>query len=137
MKPTDDMGELIKKLNIKASSELDRKVHNDISKAMAKPKPAAGPNIWRTKLAAAAAIIIAFGVGFFIGQKSRPTESEIYSADVASHTHAMSAYQTDESGFWRQKVLAAIQPRPYTQNRFDQIGLLKTYRQYLKEKNYD
>ncbi len=137
MKPTDDMGKLIKKLHIEASSELDRKVHSDISDAIAKPEPAVRTNIWRMKLTVAAAIIVAFGVGFFIGQKSRPTESEIYLADVASHTPAMSAYQTDESGFWRQKVLAAIQPRPYTQNRFDQIGLLKTYRQYLKEKNYD
>lgn len=137
MKPTDNMGELIKKLNVKASSELDRKVHNDISEATAESEPAGGPNIWRIKLAAAAAIIIAFGVGFFVGQRSKPTPPSTYSADVTGYASAASEYLPDEDGFWRQKAMAAMQPRPYTQGQFDKTGLLKNYKQYLKEKHYD
>ena len=134
MKSTDDMGKLIKKLHTEASSELDRKVHNDISEAMAESEPAVRTNIWRMKLTVAAAIIIAFGVGFFAGQRSKPTPPSTYSADVTGYA---SEYLSDEDGFWRQKAMAAMQPRPYTQGQLDKIGLLENYRQYLKEKHYD
>jgi outer membrane lipoprotein-sorting protein len=74
MRPADNINELIKGLHLKASADLDRKVHDDISNALAKSKKTASaqsePNIWRiimkskiTKLAAAAAIIVAFFVG--------------------------------------------------------------------------
>ena len=74
MKPAENINKLIKKLNLKASSELDQKVHNEISKTLAeseKTKSAPSkPNTWRiimtnkiTKLAAAAAIIIAVLIG--------------------------------------------------------------------------
>ncbi|MHC4426332.1 MAG: hypothetical protein ACYSYV_09565 [Planctomycetota bacterium] len=70
MRPADNMNELVKKLQLKASAELDKRVHDDISMALAesdKTKSAVTqPNIWRTimksrtsKLAAAAVIIIA------------------------------------------------------------------------------
>lgn len=137
MKPTDDMSKLIKKLEIKASSELDRKVYDDISRAAAESKPIVGMNVWRIKLAVAAAIIIAFGFGFFVGQQSKSIEPAAYSMDFTGYTAGVSAYLPDEDGFWREKVAAAMQPRPYAQDRFDRIGLLKTYRQYLKEKHYD
>jgi len=64
------MDKLIKKLHLQASSDLDKRVHDDISKALAesekKQSAVPQPDIWRTvmknpiaKLAAAAVIIIA------------------------------------------------------------------------------
>jgi len=137
MKPIDDINRLIKKLQVKASTKLDRRVHDDISRAIVESERVVGLNIWRMKLAVAAAIVIAFGVGFFIGQQSKSAQSATYSIDVTSYTPAVSAYLPDESSFWRQKAVAAMQPRPYTQSRFDKTELLKTYKQYLKEKYYD
>ena len=137
MKPADDMHKLIRKLEIKASSELDRRVHNDISRAAAESKPAVGPGIWSIRLAVAAVVIIAFGAGFFVGQQSKSIPSAAYSIDVASYTTRVSAYQAGEGGFWRQKVVAAMRPRPHSQGHLDKTGLLKNYRQYLKERNYD
>ncbi|MBN1391246.1 MAG: hypothetical protein JW947_00410 [Sedimentisphaerales bacterium] len=139
MKPENDIPKLIKKLHIDSSAELDRRVHNDISEAAV-----SGPTMWRIltkggvmKLAVAAAIIIAFGAGFFTGQRSKPTLPMIYSDDVTAPAPMVSAYQSvlkGEDGFWRQKVAAAMQPRPYTQSTND---MLNTYKQYLKEKHYD
>jgi hypothetical protein len=43
--------------------------------------------------------------------------------------------QENKNGFWRQKALAAMQPRPYAQTGFDKTGLLNSYKQYLKEKH--
>ncbi|MCP4609216.1 MAG: hypothetical protein GY845_10935 [Planctomycetes bacterium] len=78
MRPADNINELIKKLQLKASAELDKKVHDDISAALTESEKTksvlAEPNIWRiimksktSKLAAAALIIIAmfFGLNFF------------------------------------------------------------------------
>ena len=83
MRPSDNINELIKKLQLKASAELDKRVHDDISAALTKSeqtKPVQPePNIWRTimrsripKLAAAAVIIIAVlaGLPFFSGNGS-------------------------------------------------------------------
>ena len=74
MRPADNINELIKKLKLKASAELDKRVHDDISAALAKSQKTKSAqkelNIWRiimkspiTKLAASAAIIIAIFVG--------------------------------------------------------------------------
>jgi len=74
MKPADNISELIKKLQLKASADLDKRVHDDISAALAKSQKTESartePNIWRTimksritKLAAAAVIIIAILIG--------------------------------------------------------------------------
>ncbi|MHC5076254.1 MAG: hypothetical protein ACYTFM_07485, partial [Planctomycetota bacterium] len=67
-----DIDNLIKKLNLQTSAELDSKINDQID-ALAesqKPKPATQPNIWRmimkskiTKLTAAAVIIIAVLIG--------------------------------------------------------------------------
>ena len=151
MKPTDDIHKLIKKLQIKASAKLDRRVHDDISRALAKSQetePAvAQPNIWRfitkggvTKLAVAAVILITFGIGFSIGRWSKPTRLAPHSLDVTGYTSAVPVYPTApkvEDSFWRQKVLAAMQPRPYAQTQTTKTSLLNTYKQYLKEKHYD
>ena len=74
MRPTDNINKLIKKLHVKAGPELDSRVHDDISKALAESKQIESalkkPNIWRiimknktTKLAAVAVIIIAVLIG--------------------------------------------------------------------------
>ena len=76
MRPADKINELIKNLKLKASAELDKRVHDDISGALAESKrtPSAQPEpkIWRTimrspitKLATVAAIIIAVLVGVY------------------------------------------------------------------------
>jgi hypothetical protein len=139
MKPTDDINRMIKKLQIKAGPELDRRVHNDISEAMAESEPAViGPIVLRfiTKgLAVAAAIIIAFGIGFSIGQQSKPTQLVTYSLDAAGNTPAVSTHPAapkTEDSFWQQKALAAMQPRPYAQTKFEKTSLIDAYKQYLK-----
>ena len=73
MKP-EKINQMIKKLNVTTSAELDIRVHDEIEKALAKSKTtstAPQPNIWRnimhtrmTKLAAAAAIIVGVFVVF-------------------------------------------------------------------------
>jgi len=74
MRPADNINELIKKLQLKASAELDKRVHDDISAALNESEKTKSvqqePNIWRTimksqmtKLAAVAVIIIAVFVG--------------------------------------------------------------------------
>ncbi|MHC4641404.1 MAG: hypothetical protein ACYS32_07145, partial [Planctomycetota bacterium] len=74
MRPADDINKSIKKLRLKASARLDKRVHDDISKALAESEKIESavpqPNIWRaiikspiTKLAAAAVIIIAVLIG--------------------------------------------------------------------------
>ncbi|MCK4753348.1 MAG: hypothetical protein KAS75_07870 [Planctomycetes bacterium] len=81
MKPAENINNLIKKLNLKASTELDQKVHNEISKILAESeKTKSAPsklNTWRiimtnkiTKLAAAAVIIIAVVFGITVLDKS-------------------------------------------------------------------
>jgi hypothetical protein len=76
MRPADNINDLIKKLKLKASTNLDRRVHDDISMALAesdKTKSAfTQPKIGRTimkspivKLAAAAVIIVLVVLGLF------------------------------------------------------------------------
>ncbi len=145
MKSTNDMHRMIKKLRIKASTELDRRVHNDISRALAESEPVvAGPIIWKfvtrrlvMKLSVAAAIIIAFGIGFAVGQRSEPEQSVKYSIEVTRYTSTHPTTPKTKESFWQQKALAATQPRPYAHKHFDKINLLDTYKQYLKEKHYD
>ncbi len=80
MRPADNINELIKKLKLKASAELDKRVHDDISRALAESEKTKSaftqPKIRRTimksriiKLAAAAVIVIAVlaGLPFFSG----------------------------------------------------------------------
>lgn len=74
MTPADNVNELIKKLHLKASADLDKRVHDDISAALDESKKTTSvntePNIWSiimksrtSKLAAAAVIIIAVSLG--------------------------------------------------------------------------
>lgn len=84
MRPTDNVNRLVRKLQLEASSELDKRVHEDIDNALAASKkidPARpGPTIGRTimksritRLAAAAVVIVAVGLAITIGHKFIPT----------------------------------------------------------------
>src|SRR4030042_6140018 len=91
MRPTDNINQLIKKLHIKASADLDGRVHDDIDRVLATPQKSesadAKPNRWRiimksriVKLAAAAAIVIAVLLGVdFVG---RPNMANVAWAKV-------------------------------------------------------
>ena len=77
MRPADDIHKAIKKLKFKASAELDRKVHDDISAALAQSgttkSAAVQPNILRiimkspvTKIPMTAVIIAAVLIGIYL-----------------------------------------------------------------------
>ena len=87
-------------------------------------------------IAAAAVVIFVFAAGRW--SKSIPQASP--SPEVASYTQPVSAYPAvgkNRDSFWQQKALAAMQPRPYSQNEISQTALLNVYKQYLKEKHYE
>jgi len=81
MRPADNINGLIKKLKLKASTDLDVRVHGEISKTLAESDIAESavkqPNIWSTimkspvtKIATAAVIIIAVAISVTILDKS-------------------------------------------------------------------
>ena len=98
MRPADNINELIKKLKLKASAELDKRVHDDISAALAESDKTESaitqPKIRRTimkspivKLAAAAVIIalVVLGLFEFIGTENT---SGVVWAEVARKVEA-------------------------------------------------
>ncbi len=151
MRPEDDIHKMIKKIHLKASAELDRRVHDDISQTLVKTEKTelahAEPNIRRSttkggavKFAIAAAILIAFGIGFFTGRRSNPARPAPHSLDVTGYISVVPVYPAApkaEDSFWRRKALAAMQPKPYVQNQINKTNLIDAYKQYLKEKHYD
>ncbi|MGD0552753.1 MAG: hypothetical protein ABSB25_08885 [Sedimentisphaerales bacterium] len=87
-------------------------------------------------IAAAAVVIFAFAAGRW----SMPLQRASPSPEVAVYTKSISTYPAvgkNPESFWQQKALAAMQPRPYTQDQTSQTALLNAYKQYLKEKHYD
>ena len=81
MRPADNINELIRKLHLKASADLDKRIHDDISAALGESEKTESvqtePNIWRiimksriSKLAAAAVIIIAVFLGVSVFNQS-------------------------------------------------------------------
>jgi len=81
VRPADNINDLIKKLKLMASGDLDKRVNDDISRALAEPDKTKSaftqPNIGRiimknpvTKLAAAAVILIAVAISVTILDKS-------------------------------------------------------------------
>ncbi|MGD1042305.1 MAG: hypothetical protein ABR913_04490 [Sedimentisphaerales bacterium] len=87
-------------------------------------------------LAAAAVMILVFAAGRW--SKPFPPTSSL--PEVASYAQPVSAYPAvskNPDSFWQQKALAAMQPRPYSQNELSQTALLNVYKQYLKEKHYE
>ena len=85
-------------------------------------------------LAAAATIILAFALGRW-SKPIPPTSSNItaYATSVPTHTSG----RKDNDGFWQQKMLATMRPRPYARTGFDKGGLLKSYKQYLRNQPFD
>lgn len=87
-------------------------------------------------LAAAAVIVFAFAVGLSVGQRSTPPQTQLSSLDLTGYASPVPTHPTVQQAkdsFWRQKTLAAMQPRPYAQTKFN----MNAYKQYLKEKHYD
>ena len=87
-------------------------------------------------LAAAAVMILVFAAGRW----SKPLQPASSLPEVASYAQPASAYPAvykNTESFWQQKALAAMQPRPYSQNEISQTALLNLYKQYLKEKHYE
>ena len=81
MRPTDNINDLIKKLQLKASADLDARVHDDISGALTGYEKTQSvrsePKIWRiimkgktAKLATAAVILIAVAISMTMLDKS-------------------------------------------------------------------
>jgi hypothetical protein len=91
-------------------------------------------------LAAAAVIVFAFAIGLSVGRWSKPPQTQLSSLDLSAYASSLMTHPTarqDKDSFWRQKALAAMQPRPYAQTQFSQTALLNGYKQYLKEKHYE
>jgi hypothetical protein len=96
MRPADNINQLIKKLHLKASADLDKRVHEKITKAPAELKQKQSaimqPNVWRnimknpmTKLAAAAAIIIVAFIGISQFDKSSVAWAQVVE-QLSNHT---------------------------------------------------
>jgi hypothetical protein len=83
-------------------------------------------------LAAAAVIILAFAAGRWSKPVSIP-QVAAYKSTYSINT----AINKKPEGFWHQKALAAMQPRPYARTSFDKANPLNSYKQYLKEKYND
>ena len=83
------------------------------------------------KLIAAAAIII---VTFFAGRLSTPAASP----ETAAYTNitASVSSENNHNDFWHQKMVAAMQPRPYAQVQFEKIRYSNTYKHYFEEKTF-
>jgi hypothetical protein len=101
MRPADKINGSIKKLHVKASADLDKRVHDDISKALAESKQTKSappePNIWRiimksriAKLAAAAVVMITCVIGLSVW---RTTGSGIALADVLARIEQVKAFR--------------------------------------------
>lgn len=97
MRPTDNIDQLIKKLQLKASANLDARVHGDIDRALATPPRSesadAKPNRWRIimksrimKLAAAAGVVLALLLVF------NNAESTLYAQVIASMKKARTVH---------------------------------------------
>jgi len=104
MRPADKINELIKNLKLKASADLDKRVHDDISRALVEPEKTKSaysqPNIWRTvmktrtvKFATAAVIALAVvgGMTFWPGRGSDGKK-----------------WWLGPSSAWGQEILAAL-----------------------------
>jgi hypothetical protein len=91
-------------------------------------------------IAAAAVIVFAFAIGLSVGQRSTPPQTQLSSLNLTGYASPVPTHPTVQQAkdsFWRQKMLAAMQPRPYARTNFDKAGLLNDYKQYLKEKYND
>jgi hypothetical protein len=92
------------------------------------------------RIAVAASILLVFALGLSLGRWSKPPQTQLSSLDLSAYATSLMTHPTaqqDKNSFWRQKTLAAMQPRPYAQTRFDRTSLPFGNKQYLKEKHYE
>jgi len=85
-------------------------------------------------LAAAAVIVLAFALGRWSKPMPLPPSN---TATYASSASVYSSVPKNNGGFWQQKMLAAMQPRPYARTSFDKAGLLNDYKQYLRNQPFN
>ena len=120
MRPADNINDLIKKLKLKASTGLDRRVHEDISKALAESDKTEsaftqqniGSTVMKnpiTKLAAAAVIIIAVLIGIHQFGSSVPAFAEVVQPLLTARTAVykltvQSAGEPTETSDWMYKM---------------------------------
>jgi hypothetical protein len=86
-------------------------------------------------LAAAAVIVFAFAIGLSVGRWSTPPQTQLASLNLPGYALPVPTHPTvqqTKDSFWRQKAVAATQPRPYAQTMFDKMSLLNDYKQYRK-----
>ncbi len=106
----------------------------------AQPTPRLALGTGFRPIAVAAAVFIVFSIGLTIGRWAIPTSSEQKTLNVPNYQVVALTFSPDrqtKDGFWRQKALAAMKPRPYRQRRTTKTALIDSYKQYLKEKYYD
>ncbi len=91
------------------------------------------------RIAAAAVIVIVFSIGLGVGRFSKSPAEKTPSLDVPAYTTALlpTPGRKPENGFWQQKAIAALKPRPYVSRAATKTDLINAYKQYLKEKHYD
>ncbi len=105
------------------------------------------PTMWRffrknpsARLAVAAAILMAFGIGFSTGRWSKPTQGTPHALLVTGYPSPLPVHPTTPTpgdSFWRQKALAAMQPRPYAQIQTTESTVLNIYKPYRKGRHND
>jgi hypothetical protein len=139
VRPAENINELIKKLQLKASADLDRRVHEDISRALTEPKKTKSalpePNIWRiimkspiTKLATAAVVFIACVIGLSVW---RTTGSGIALADVLAQIEKVKSVRWQ----WSYKVTGGGPNtyKPYNEMRITWL----TSQEYGSKSNWE
>ncbi|OHB78654.1 MAG: hypothetical protein A2Z25_20635 [Planctomycetes bacterium RBG_16_55_9] len=98
MNTSENIDKLIKKLHLKASADLDKRVHEDISRALV--EPASPPEIWRTIMKAktarfaAAAVIALVVIGGITFWPNRGPDGK--------------KWWLGPSAAWGQEILAAL-----------------------------
>jgi len=122
MRPTENIEQMIKKLNDSTSAEMDQRVLDDVLQALEQSKRTITPTrrlIMKspiTKLAAAAVVIIACVIGLSLW---RTTGSGIALADVLARMEQVKAYRFTRSlYFWREKVTGKEPKKHYTRATF-------------------
>jgi hypothetical protein len=100
VRPADSVNDLIKELHLKASADLDKRVHDDISRALAESEKTKSaylqPIVWRiimksplTKVAIASVLVIACLTGLFFWKS---TGSGIALADVLAAVEKVTGF---------------------------------------------
>jgi len=127
MKPEEKIRELIRKSDVTVGSETDEKILGNALEHLGQiglpAVPETWPSVWRTimkspltKLAAAAVVVIACGIGLSLW---RTTGSGIALADVLARVEQVKAYRfTRSMYFWREKVTGKDPNKPYMRATF-------------------